>query len=155
MAEKEFKHIVRIANADLPGEKPIIHALTKIKGVKFMMANAVCNLAEVDRNKKAGELSEADIKKISEVLKNPSKFNLPDWMLNRRKDYETGENKHLFGGDLDFIQEGDVKIMKKIKSYRGVRHIFGLPVRGQRTRANFRKGKSLGVAKGKKKPGRV
>ena len=155
MAEKEFRYIVRIVNADLPGEKPIAHALTKIKGVKFMFANAVCNLAEIDGRKKTGELEEEEIRKISDVLKDPSKFNIPDWMLNRRKDYETGENKHLLGVDLRFAQEGDLKVMKKIKSYKGVRHMYGLPVRGQRTKSNFRKGKSLGVARGKKKSGRV
>lgn len=151
----EFRYIVRIANADLPGEKPIGLALTKIKGVKFMFANVVCKAADIDQRKKTGDLEEGEIKRISDVLQNPAKFNIPSWMLNRRKDYETGENKHLLGGDLKFAHEGDLKTLKKIKCYRGVRHIFGLPVRGQRTRSNFRKGKALGVARGKKKAGRV
>lgn len=155
MAEKEFKHLVRIVNTDLPGEKPIAGALTKIKGVNFMLANAVCNLTGVDKSKKAGELDDGEVKKLSETLQNLSKFGVPEWMFNRRKDYETGKNKHLLGADLDFVKEDDIKILKKIKAYKGVRHIFGLPVRGQRTRANFRKGKSLGVAKGKAKAGRV
>lgn len=155
MAEKEFRHIVRIVNTDLPGNKSIANALTKIKGVKFMLANAVCNTINIDRNKKTGELEEEEIRKISDVLKNPLQHGIPVWMLNRRKDYETGENKHLTGADLKFAQENDIKTLKKIKCYKGIRHIFGLPLRGQRTRSNFRRGKSLGVARGKKKSGKV
>ncbi len=155
MAEKEFRHLVRIANTDLQGEKSVANALTKIKGIKFMFANAICNLAGIDGTKKTGELDDAEVKKISDVLKEPSKFNIPEWIFNRRKDYETGENRHLLGADLQFAKEGDIKILKKIKAYKGVRHIHGLPVRGQRTRSNFRKGKSLGVSRAKKKSGRV
>ncbi len=119
-----------------------------------MFANAVCYLAGIDKNKLTGELNDDEVKKLEEVIKNPSKFGMPIWMLNRRKDYETGENKHLLVSDLDFTKENDIKRLKKIKAYRGVRHMFGLPVRGQRTRSNFRpnKGKArLGVKKPKRR----
>jgi len=78
-------------------------------------------------------------------------------MLNRRKDYETGEDKHLLSSDLAFTKDNDIKMLKKIKSYKGMRHAFGLPVRGQRTRSNFRrnKGKVTGVQKKKIKSGKV
>ena len=68
-------------------------------------------------------------------------------MVNRRNDYDTGQNKHLLTGDLQFTVENDIKMMKKMKCYKGVRHILGQPVRGQRTRSNFRrnKGKVMGV----------
>jgi small subunit ribosomal protein S13 len=68
-------------------------------------------------------------------------------MVNRRYDYETGQNKHLLSGDLQYTIENDIKMMKKMKCYKGVRHILGQPVRGQRTRSNFRrnKGKVMGV----------
>ena len=149
--KKDFNYIVRIVNADLDGNKPIIQALRKIKGVSFMFANAVCRLTGVDTTQKTGYLNEEDIKKIEEVLKNPLKFNTPFWMLNRKKNPEDGNDKHLLGADLKFTQENDIRFMKKVRSYKGIRHSFGLPVRGQRTKSNFRrnKGKVMGVARSK------
>ncbi|MFH1506121.1 MAG: 30S ribosomal protein S13 [archaeon] len=148
----EFKHIIRIANTDLKGEKPIGHALRKIKGVGVMYANMVCKIAGVDHYKKAGDLIDAEAKKLGEIIKDPLKYGAPKWMLNRRKDVETGEDKHIIMGDLEFTNDADIKRMKKTKCYRGMRHAWGLPVRGQRTKSNFRKNKgkgSLGVSRKK------
>lgn len=148
MAE-EFKHLVRICNADLKGNKPLAVALMNIKGVSHSFASAVAIIAGIDKNKKAGVLTEKEMEKIEEILKNPAKFKIPPWMLNRRKDYETGEDKHLVTVELAFEKENDIKRMKKIKSYKGIRHGKGLPVRGQRTKGHFRKGRALGVARKK------
>ncbi len=71
----------------------------------------------------------------------------PKWMLNHRKDYETGEDIHLIGSDIDMRLRDEINIMKKIRSYKGIRHERGLPARGQRTRANNRSGLTLGVSK--------
>src|SRR3989338_1433574 len=90
--------------------------------------------------------SDEDTKRIEEAVKQRK---LPAWMLNRRKDLETGENNHLFGGDLKFARESDVKRLKRIRAYRGMRHAIGQPVRGQRTRSHFRHGRSVGVQKQK------
>jgi small subunit ribosomal protein S13 len=68
-------------------------------------------------------------------------------MLNHRKEYETGKNIHLIGTEIDTRLRDEINIMKKIRSYRGIRHERGLPVRGQRTRANNRTGLALGVSK--------
>ena len=68
--------------------------------------------------------------------------------------YETGNDGHLLTSDLDFTKDNDIKRMRKIKSYRGNRHTRGLPVRGQRTRGSFRKGKTVGVSKRKDQPGK-
>lgn len=161
MAEKEkqekedsFRHIVRVANTDIDGNKAVGFALKKVKGVSYSFANAICQLANVDASKKAGMLNDAEVKKLNEMVGSPSKYGVPAWMLNRKKDPETGEDRHLLGGDLQFTKETDIKILKKIKSYRGTRHMHGLPVRGQRTKSNFRKSKSrgkgsLGVARKK------
>ena len=155
-AEKDFRHIVRIANTDLDGSKPLYHALNKIKGVSFMFANALCNFSNIDRNKIVGKLTQDEVSKLEGMLKNPAEYGFPFWMLNRRKDYESGADKHLLGSDLKWQIENDIKLMKKIKSYRGVRHMSGLPVRGQKTKNNFRKkkgkGKSLGVQRKKTAP---
>ncbi len=150
MAEKEFKHLVRIANTDLDGNKSIYKALTKIRGIGFMFSNMLCSLTNVDKNAKTGYLANEQTKKLDDAIKNPEKFNVPSWMFNRRRDIEDGKDKHLVAADLRFSQETDVKMMKKIKSYKGMRHAFGLPVRGQKTKSNFRKNKgkvSLGVKK--------
>ena len=148
-SKQELKYFVRIANTDLDGNKPIGHALTKIKGISFMFSNAVLNVSMIEKTKKAGYLSEDQVSRIDDIIKEPSKFGIPQWLFNRKKDPEDGTNKHLLGATLAFIQDNDIKMMKKMKSYKGVRHSLGLPVRGQRTRSNFRrnKGKVMGVKK--------
>lgn len=146
-----FKHIVRIARVDIPGEKPIRIALKKIKGVGFNLASAACNRAGVAQGKKTGELSDEEVKKLDEIITNPLNKGFPAWFLNRRKNYETGKDEHLLTGTLDFVKDNTIKRLKRIKCYRGIRHGLGLPVRGQRTRSNFRKskGKVIGVEKRK------
>ncbi len=146
-AVPELKHLVRIANTDLDGKKTIGFALANIKGVGIPLAHAACRVAKIDVQKKSGSLSETEVKRIEEIVRDPVKAGIPAWLMNRRFDYETGQTRHLLSADLQFAVENDIKIMKKIKSYKGVRHILGQPVRGQRTRSNFRKnkGKVLGV----------
>lgn len=150
MAE-EYKHIIRIGNADISGDRKILYGLTKIKGVSVMYANAACRLAGINVESKAGELSEKDVEKLDGIVKNPSENGIPAWILNRRKDYETGEDKHLLGGDIEFVKDQDIKRMKKAKTYRGIRHSQGLTVRGQRTKGNFRRNKGKGPGVQKKK----
>jgi small subunit ribosomal protein S13 len=150
---KEFNHIVRILNTDVDGNKPISQAIMKIQGIGFMLSNAACYCAQVDKYKKSGYLADNELRRIEEVLRNPLQYGIPVWLLNRRHDVETGVDKHLFGSDLKFQTENDVKMMKKIRSYKGVRHTFGLPVRGQKTKSNFRdkraKKSALGVQRKK------
>lgn len=151
MAEdtQNFKHIVRVANVDIPGEKLIRFSLTKIKGVGVHFADAICIVAGIDKQSKTGNLNDKQVEKLNEVVKDPVQSGIPAWMFNRKNDYETGEDKHLITGNLHFVQDNDLKRLKKIKSLRGLRHQKGLPVRGQRTRSNFRKskGKVVGVKK--------
>ncbi|MBC8500608.1 MAG: 30S ribosomal protein S13 [Nanoarchaeota archaeon] len=153
MTQREFQYIIRVVNTDLDGNKKILYALRKIKGVNTMLANAVCNIAKVNKNMKAGNLSEKDVEKLDSTLKQITKTELPEWFLNRRKDPETGENKHLLGPDMKFTIENDIKMMKKTKSYKGLRHQWGVPVRGQRTKSNFRKNKGKGSLGVKRKAG--
>ena len=147
MAEEKLKYIIRIQNTDLKGEKSINLALTKIKGIGIIFSNMVCNLAKVEGSKKAGSLDQTQIDMIEDVINNPDKYDIPDWMLNKRKDIFDGVSKHLTGGKLKFSKENDVRKLMKVKSNRGLRHSRGLPVRGQRTKAHFRKGKVVGVKK--------
>ena len=147
--KQELKYFVRIANTDLDGNKPIQHALIKVKGISFMFSNAILNVAGIEKTKKAGYLTDNEANKIDDVIKDPSKFGIPSWLFNRKRDPEDNTNKHLTGPTLPFTQDNDIKMMKKIKSYKGIRHSLGLPVRGQRTKSNFRKnkGKVMGVRK--------
>src|SRR3989344_8527587 len=142
--QQELKPFLRVLNTDLDGKKPIVRAVRKVYGVSYSLANAICNFLEIPQKQKAGLLSDEDTKRIEEAVKQRK---LPAWMLNRRKDLETGENNHLFGGDLKFARESDVKRLKRIRAYRGMRHAIGQPVRGQRTRSHFRHGRAVGVQK--------
>jgi small subunit ribosomal protein S13 len=147
--ENSYKHIVRIANVDVPGNKPIRFALTKIKGIGINLADSICKLAKVGRTAKTGDLADKDIESLNEIARDPLAHKIPVWMVNHRKEYESGEDKHLITGTLNFTKDNDLKRLKKIKCLRGARHQKGLPVRGQRTRSNFRKskGKVVGVKK--------
>ncbi len=140
--EKYEEKLVRILSEDIEGGMKLYAGLTKVKGVSWGFANAVCNVLKMDKNRKIGSLSQEEIKKISEFIKNP---NVPLYLLNRRKDFETGHDRHVSGSDLELQREFDIKRLKKIKSYRGLRHAAGQPVRGQRTKAHFRKNKPKGA----------
>ena len=145
---KEDDRIVRILSKDIKGNMKIYPGLTKIKGISWSFSNAICKLLHLDREKKIGSLTPPEIEKLTIFIKKPS---VPKFLLNRRFDFETGEDKHLVSSDLELRTEFDIKRLKKIKSYRGFRHTLGLPSRGQRTKGNFRKNKKKGVGI-KKKP---
>jgi len=148
--EKREERLVRILSKDIEGKMKVYAGLTKIKGVSWTFSNGVCRVLNISKNKTIGALSNEEIQKITEFIKNPK---LPDYMLNRRKNIETGKEKHLTGTDLDLRKDFDIKKLKKIKSYRGMRHTAGLPSRGQRTKAHFRKNRRKGSGiKSKKKP---
>lgn len=144
--KQEIKAFFRVLNTDLEGAKPIVQALTKVHGVSFSLANAICNSLQIPKNKKAGSLTEPDARKIESFMK---ELKFPKWMFNRRFDPDTGVDKHLLGADLKFTKDNDIKMMRKIKTYKGLRHSLGQPVRGQRTRSHFRKGSAVGVMKQK------
>ena len=150
--EKERQQLVsliRIHSTDIPGENNLYSGLARIKGISFTMSNAICHILSIKRNKKIKDLTKDEIKKIEEVIKNPQ---IPDYLKNRRSDFESGESKHLSTAELDLQKEFDIKRFKKIRSYKGMRHARGLPVRGQRTRSHFRrrgKNRVVGVIKKK------
>jgi small subunit ribosomal protein S13 len=144
MAE-EFKHILRITGTDVDGTLKAAYALKKIKGVNLNLANAILGKAGVNPEKRAGFLTEAEVERIEEIIKEPTKHDLPGWLLNRRKDVETGKDLHLISADLFLGTKTDIDKMKEMKSWRGYRHAYGLKVRGQRTRTTGRKGKAVGV----------
>jgi len=131
------------------------YALKRIKGVNLTLANAILKKAGINPDKRAGFLTESDVERIEQIIKDPTKFALPNWLLNRRKDLETGKDLHIIRADLDLRTKTDIKQMKEIKSWRGYRQAYGLKVRGQRTRTTGRKGKAVGVKVKKMKKGRM
>lgn len=149
--DENFNYIVRVVNTDINGENNIVQGLTQIKGIGRHMATFIADTAGVDRKLKFGNLPEPEIEKLKEVLENIDEY-APGWMLNYRKDAYTGEDMHLISTDVTSRLRDDVNLMKMIRSYRGVRHEYGLKVRGQRTSSNGRKGLALGVSKRKEAP---
>jgi len=151
--KQDYFSIVRIMQTDIPGNKNILTGLTYIKGVSWAISNALCRILGLDSKKKIVEIDKKQIKDIEEFLKNPT--TLPGFLKNRRRDFETGEDFHLIGSELDMKKEFDIRRLKKIRSYRGLRHALGQPTRGQRTKSHFRtKGKKRAIGVQKKKIGK-
>jgi len=142
----DFKYIVRLSNTDINGEKSVVYGLTSVKGIGLHMASLIVDQSGINRYTKVGDLNDSQIEKLQQIINNLSN-NAPGWMLNHRKDYDTGKNFHFVGNDIATRLRDEINIMKKIRSYRGVRHESGLRVRGQRTSSNGRRGLALGVSK--------
>ncbi len=150
--QENLRGIVRIAGTDIKGEKKLFVSLQRIKGISHYMADAICRIHNFDRGRRVGTLTNDEVKLIEETMNNPMKYNVPKWAVNRQKDPETGVDHHLMGPNLLFTHKQDIRRMMDLRNYKGVRHGLGLPVRGQRTRSSFRKGKSVGVIKKKQMP---
>lgn len=146
--EESEVNLVRILGKDIRGDKKLLLGLTKINGISWTFASAVCRILNLDKNKKIQDVTPEEIKVLENFIRNPD---VPAFIKNRQRDFDDGEDKHISGADLKLKKEFDIKRLKKIKSYKGVRHTAGLPVRGQRTRSNFRKNRKKSGAVGLKK----
>ncbi len=81
--KQELKHLVRIANADLKGTVHLMYGIKNVKGIGFMLANAVCKIANMETTKKAGTLTDQEIKKLDEMKKPfPDRINPPEISKN-------------------------------------------------------------------------
>ncbi len=148
----ELRLIVRIANKDLSGEKRIAKALMELKGISQRMGKIIAKEFEketrIKEDTKLGDIPENMDKKMEEIVLNPEKFGIPKWSLNKQKEYDSGEDKHLIMSELEFDERKNFQRMSKIKSYRGLRRGWGLTVRGQKTKSTHRgKGPVVGVMK--------
>lgn len=146
---EETAFIVRIANTDLPGGLSVPHAISRIKGIGYNTALAICKRLGIDPNTKLGRLDQETLSKLESVIRDLAAAGFPPWMLNRRKDLESGKDIHLIGSDLLFVVREDIERMKRTKSWKGIRHALGLKVRGQRTATTGRTGITVGVRKKK------
>ena len=122
--------MARIAGINIPTQKKLKIALTYVYGIGNKVSNDICLKAKVDSNTRVQDLSESEIKNISDVI----------------------SSSFLVEGDLRREVSGNIKRLKDLGTYRGVRHRRNLPCRGQRTHTNARtkKGKAIAIA-GKKK----
>ncbi len=150
MSTQEYNHIVRIVGNDIPGEKKITIGLTQIKGIGYNFATAILDTLKINPDSSVGFLTDSDVQAIEKLITDPSSSNFPLWFLNRRKDVETGKDIHILTSDIDFTLRNDIERERITSSWRGYRHMYGLKVRGQRTRCTGRKGGAVGVAKGGK-----
>ena len=144
----QYENLIRILGNDIPGERKILVGLTQNRGVGIMFANSIVTHLKIDPNSKIGNLNVEQVTSIEKIIENPESANFPVWFLNRRKDAETGKDLHLVTSDIAFNVRNDIEREKSVFSWRGYRHMFGLKVRGQRTRCTGRKGGAVGVAKG-------
>ena len=122
--------MARIAGINIPTQKKLKIALTYVYGIGNKVSNDICLKANVDSNTRVQDLSESEIKNISDVI----------------------SSSFIVEGDLRREVSGNIKRLKDLGTYRGVRHRRNLPCRGQRTHTNARtkKGKAIAIA-GKKK----
>lgn len=106
----------RIAGINIPEEKRIEIALTYIYGIGRSLSRKILGMTNIDKSKKAKDLSVQEINKLREII----------------------EKSYKIEGDLRRQIMINIKRLKDIGSWRGLRHIKGLPVRGQRTKTNTR-----------------
>jgi small subunit ribosomal protein S18e len=142
-----FNHIIRLLNTNIDGKRKIMFALTAIKGCGRRYANLVVKKADIDLNKRAGELSADELERIVTILQNPRQYRIPDWFLNRQKDIVDGKFSQVLANGLDNKLREDLERLKKIRAHRGLRHYWGIRVRGQHTKTTGRRGKTVGVSK--------
>ena len=151
--QKQEISIVRLAGRDINGSFKLEKALMRVKGIGSNMAHALSLSIErklsIKPTEQIGSLSDQQLNSIEELMKNPKGSNIPNFMFNRRKDMESGEDIHIFGGDVTVKVRQDIETDIKMQSYRGFRHQYGQKVRGQRTRSTGRTGASIGVTKKK------
>ncbi|MFX1324358.1 MAG: 30S ribosomal protein S13 [Promethearchaeota archaeon] len=149
---KNFREKVffRKLRSQVDGNAKIEYGLTQIKGVGRRFAQAIVKVANIDPSIRIGAIPEKDLNRIEEIILDPIQSGIPNWMVNRPKDLRTGNDLHKIGNQLDLTYKNDIDRMKKMKSYRGVRHHLRLKVRGQRTRSTGRHGLVVGVVRRKK-----
>lgn len=106
----------RIAGVDVPNEKRIDIALTRVYGIGLFRSKQILTNARIDASVRAGKLAEDEVSRIANII----------------------EEKYVVEGQLRRQIQQNIARLRDIRCYRGLRHIRGLPVRGQRTRTNAR-----------------
>ncbi len=122
--------MARIVGVDIPRNKKIIYSLRYIHGIGLTTANKLCKDAKVDPNKRVQDLKEEEVVAIRNAISN---------------------SEMKVEGELRSNVAMNIKRLKDIATYKGLRHRRGLPVNGQRTKTNARtrKGKKRTIGLGK------
>ncbi|CAD0038086.1 unnamed protein product [Aureobasidium pullulans] len=163
--KSNFQFILRLLNTN-----KVMYALTKIKGVGRRYSNLVCKKADVDLSKRyaylapdgqerkvasntsiiaAGELTSEELERIVTIIQNPTQYKIPSWFLNRQRDIVDGKDFQVLANGVDSKLREDLERLKKIRAHRGLRHYWGLRVRGQHSKTTGRRGRTVGVSKKK------
>jgi len=142
--EKRAMNVVRLGETNLDGNRKVSSALLEIKGVSFSIARIISDISGLGE-KRVSELSEHELHKLEDIIIHLDKHKIPSWLYNRRRGPEKGETVHLTTSQLELTRRMDIDRMKKTRTYKGVRHMLGQPVRGQRTRSSFRTEGTVGV----------
>jgi ribosomal protein S13 len=82
----------------------------------------------------AGDLNSDELERIVTIIQNPLQFKIPSWFLNRQKDIVDGKDSQILSNSLDSKLRDDLERLKKIRAHRGLRHYWGIRVRGQHTK---------------------
>ncbi|RKP01655.1 hypothetical protein CXG81DRAFT_29706 [Caulochytrium protostelioides] len=146
---EQFQHILRLLNTNVDGKRNVMYAFTHIKGVGRRYSNIVCKKADIDLTKRAGELTNDELERVVQILQNPAQYKIPAWFLNRQKDVVEGTDQQLLANVLESKIREDLERLKKIRVHRGLRHYWGVRVRGQHTKTTGRRGRTVGVSKKK------
>ena len=144
----DFSYIIRMADSDIDGLKPIAIGLTSVKGIGVRTSQQLCRLAEIDGAKLGGHLNDVEQNRLRETIDGYA-TNVPWWLVNRQRDLESNEDAHLVAMDVRMTRDDDISRLAGMKTYRGLRHRSGHKVRGQRLRSNGRSGTALGVQRKK------
>ena len=136
-------------NTNVNGKQKVAFALRGIKGIGRRFGILCCKIANIDPSRRAGELTESEMDRISDIFAKPLDYNIPKWFLNRQRCIRDGTWSQLVSNMVDTRFREDIERMKKIRKHRGLRHHFGLKVKGQHTKSTGRTGKTLGVTKKK------
>ena len=148
---KDFRVIVRVAGKEINGELNLERGLSKIRGIGLNLARNLCYAIErelgIKRSKLVGNLSDDEISKVEELLRNPPLHLSRKHYFNRPVDPSSGQTRHLISNDLLFEVRQDVQFEKDQRTWKGWRHSIGQRVRGQHGRTTGRTGMSVGVLK--------
>ncbi|KAJ2984858.1 hypothetical protein NUW58_g5838 [Xylaria curta] len=137
------------SNTNVDGKQKALYALTSIKGIGPRFADLILKKADIDKSKRAGELTAEELERVVQIVKDPASYKIPAWFLNRQRDITTGQNTHAISSAVDSKLREDLERLKKIRAHRGLRHYWGLRVRGQHTKTTGRRGRTVGVSKKK------
>ena len=144
----DFSYILRMADSDIDGLRPIAIGLTSIKGIGMRTSQQICRLADINGKKLGGHLSDEEQDSLRNSIDEYA-TTVPWWLVNRQRDLETNEDAHIVATEVKLTRDDDVSRIAGVKAYRGMRHRTGHKVRGQRLRSNGRKGSTLGVERKK------